>query len=283
MYIAEDCKYIPYGSNTKLDKLVNSKNLSDRLTAVEQNYGLDKLVYDNSWEVRYEIAKLGFGLDILIDDIIEDVRAEVAKHNYKLDILVNDEDPYVRQIVAEQGFGLDILTKDSVWFVRDEVARQGYNLDILINDEEFVVRNVVHDYLKEHNLTIEEWCIQNKKGYLSLYSYLKDFICKINDSSIIKIKTTANSIDEFFNDITSEDRIILLSRDTNISLITLEKIYNSNNIKFIVDITIDEDNYTINSIFDNKDKFIQLLSYTINILHMNSLYFKYAAELKCYS
>lgn len=288
MYITEDCKYKPYGSVIILDKLVDSKNLSDKIATAKQNYGLDKLIYDESWEVRQAVAKQGFGLDILIKDIDEDVRVEIAKHNYKLDILVNDEDPYVRQAVAEQKFGLNILINDPVWFVRNEVARQGYGLDILINDEEFIIRNTVDDYLKEHNLTIEEWCIQEGKNYSGLIEYLIKIFSIIDTLNFVKVETDSDlSIKEFFNDLSNEsyeenDFIYVAPIDIRQILFKIEKSIENNNkvFKFIVKISENSFSYNIIVNITSKDIFHKILKSTLAILHEYTPLTKYICEIE---
>ncbi len=162
-----------------LDILIDDEDFKVRSEVASQGYGLDKLVNDEDWWVREEVARQGYGLDILIDDeegevreavasqcygldtLINDedweVRSEVASQGYGLDKLINDEDECVRAEVARQGYGLDILINDKDSWVRQAVADQGYELDILINDADEDVRFTVEGYLKDHNLTLEEW------------------------------------------------------------------------------------------------------------------------------
>ena len=135
MYIAPDCKFIPYGTDPEKDKMVKSGDWEDRLEMAEEGYGLDVLINDEDWIVRRAVAKQGYGLGIL----------------------VNDEDYDVRAAVAEQGYGLDVLINDEVYDVRAAVAEQGYGLDILINDKHWIVQEAVKNYLTSHNLTLEQW------------------------------------------------------------------------------------------------------------------------------
>ena len=190
-----------YGTDPKLDKLVDSNNWEDRIKAAEQDYGLDKLVNDENEYVRKEVVKHGYKLDKLINDKSWCVRAAVAKQGYRIDKLVNDEDEDVRKAVAEQGYGLDKLVYDENWYVRylvkkyleehnyksifdwakdnnvdlninewlnsndfrkrEPVAKAGYRLDKLVNDKNRDIRFAVYDYLKEHN-------------YKSVFDWAKD-------------------------------------------------------------------------------------------------------------
>ena len=135
IYIDSNCKFIPYGTDPKKDKMVNSDYWRDRLEMAEEGYGLDILINDEDWKVRRTVAEQGYGLGIL----------------------VNDEDYDVRAAVAEQGYGLDVLINDEVYDVRAAVAEQGYGLDILINDKHWIVQEAVKNYLTSHNLTLEQW------------------------------------------------------------------------------------------------------------------------------
>ena len=75
-----------YGSNLKLDKLVNDEFYYNREAVTRQGYGLDKLVNDEDPDVRETVAEQGYGLDKLINDRDEYVREAVAKYlNEKAD------------------------------------------------------------------------------------------------------------------------------------------------------------------------------------------------------
>ena len=136
MVIAKDLKWIPYGKNKDLDKLVDDEeDVSNRLMSAQTGYGLDKLVYDTDWGVRQAVALKGFGLDILIDDKNKNVREIVALYKYGLNKLIYDNESSVRQSVAMCGYGLDKLLYDT--------------------DKD--VQDTANDYLLEHNLTIKQW------------------------------------------------------------------------------------------------------------------------------
>ena len=132
-----------YGSNLKLDKLVNDEDSFVRKAVTRQGYGLDKLVNDEDGSIRAAVAEQSYGLDILVNDEDWGVRLAVVRKGYGLDKLVNDKDPKVRAHVARKGYGLDKLVHDENSDVRAEVAEQGYGLNILVNDENYRVREVV--------------------------------------------------------------------------------------------------------------------------------------------
>lgn len=132
-----------YGTNPKLDKIIDNGNWEQRLEIAKQGYGLDKLINDEHYNVRYEVAKQGYGLDILINDEDWLVRAGVVSCNYGLDILINDKNDNIRVCVAEQRYGLEVLINDQSAMVRRFVAFQDYGLDKLINDDEECVRAAV--------------------------------------------------------------------------------------------------------------------------------------------
>ena len=135
IYIDSNCKFTPYGTVFKKDKMVNSYNYKNRI----------------------KIAKKGYGLDILINDEDRKVREAVVEQGYGLNILVNDEDELIRRTVAKRGYGLDILINDESKWIRRVVARQGYGLDILVNDKDYDVQEAVKNYLTSHNLTLDKF------------------------------------------------------------------------------------------------------------------------------
>ena len=299
-----------YGTDPKLDKLVDSDNWEDRAKVAEQGYALDKLINDEDYFVRRAVAKQGYGLDKLVDDEDSDVRVAVVRQGYRLDKLIKDENWLVRVAVACKGYGLDKLindknssvriavvwqryglnklVKDEDYYVRIAVAWQGYGLDKLIHDEKYEVRYAVKDYLKKHNLTLKEWCNQNNISP-SIVQYLKDFMHKVENSSKIKIETSYESVDAFFEDTSNksyEDKesITIIAVDTNIPFIKLEKIKSKivykNAFKFITNISNDENSFIVKQAFDTKEKFNKLLQSTINALQEYPQFSKYADELE---
>ena len=302
-----------YGTNPELDKLVVSEHSEDRITAVEQGYGLDILINDKNSYIRQAVARQGYGLDRLINDKVWWVRQAVAEQGYGLDILITDEDDDVRAVVARQGYGLDILVNDISWFVRQAcfdsdawkefcannwetliindyervrmvIANQGYGLNILIHDDAWLVREAVKDYLKDHNLTLEQWEQQN--GIESDNNIIQDFIYRIDDSSKLAAQGDYDSIDEFLNESisnnVSSNVLTIIAVDTKIPLITLEKINVDNKtvFKFIVDITNDNDYFRVKTTIKSKNHLNQLIEQTIEALTDYSEYSKYLDELE---
>ena len=194
IYIIPDCKFIPYGTDPKKDKIVKS----------------------NHWKDRLKMAEEGYGLNILVNDIKYKVRAAVARGGYGLNLLINDEDWKIRRVVADQGYGLPILINDKNWIIREAVAKQGYGLDVLINDENLYVQEAVKNYLTSHNLTLEQWKSNQEHSKTNIINQAKN---AINDGKI-DIKNVANNI-------RSTDNIL----NTNINKIDeINEISESNNI-----------------------------------------------------
>ncbi len=273
-----------YGTNLYLDKLIDSDNLENRKKVIRLGYGLDKLFNDEDADVRYIVNKY------LKEHNYKSIFNWAKDNNVDLNIdigeWINSDDYHKRCVIAEQGYGLNKLVNDVDADVRIAVAYQGYGLDKLAYDEYSFVRKVVYDYLREHNLTLDEWCIQNNKSPVIVQN-LKDFVYKVEDSSKIKVETFYESIDAFFEDFSNksyEDKnsIVFMTVDTKIPLIKLEKtrIEDKNCFKFIVDISNKNDDFRIRSIFDTKEKFDQLLQLTINALQGYSQFSKYADELE---
>ena len=273
-----------YGTNLYLDKLIDSDNLENRKKVIRLGYGLDKLFNDEDADVRYIVNKY------LKEHNYKSIFNWAKDNNVDLNIdigeWINSDDYHKRCVIAEQGYGLNKLVNDVDADVRIAVAYQGYELDKLAYDEYSFVRKVVYDYLREHNLTLDEWCIQNNKSPVIVQN-LKDFVYKVEDSSKIKVETFYESIDALFEDFSNksyEDKnsIVFMTVDTKIPLIKLEKtrIEDKNCFKFIVDISNKNDDFRIRSIFDTKEKFDQLLQLTINALQGYSQFSKYADELE---
>ena len=91
--------FTPYGISPDMDKLVDSNNIDDRISAANNCYGLDKLINDECDRVRMAVAAQGYGKDILVYDTSADVRAEVAYQGYMLDYLQKDVSQTVRNAV----------------------------------------------------------------------------------------------------------------------------------------------------------------------------------------
>ena len=299
-----------------IDEWINSNDWYKRYEVAEQGYGLNKLIYDEHRYVRcavYDYLKehnyksvLDWAKDNNVDVDLDEwlnsddqyKRGQVAKYGYRLDKLINDKDSDIREVAndylrehnyksvfewaKENNIDLDIeewLNSDDQC-KREQVAKQGYKLNKLVYDKDWYVCEAAKNYLKEQNLTIDEWLKQNEK-IRSTIQNLKDFIYKVEDSSKIKVETSYDSVDKFFEDTTDEsyevnEFIVLITADTKIPLIKLEKnkSKNKNVFKFIVD--IDEIGFTINNIFYTEEKFNQLLQSTIDTLREYSQLSKYS-------
>lgn len=272
MYISDKCEWTPYGTNPKLDEKIDSYDSYVRMAAAEQGYGLDILINDERWEVREEVARQGYGLDILVNDKYAGVRIMVAKQGYGLDKLINDKDYEVRRTVVKQGYGLDKL----------------------INDEDWDVRETVSKHLKDNGYkSIEDWAKANPdkvhgNNNLETTDTIKDFIYKIDDSNTLKVESSYESCDAFFNDESKEsfesnESIVILAVDTKIPLIKVEKALKDNKqvYKFIVDITNEDgDDFRVRSVISSKEKFNQLLESVINALNEFPQFSRYADDLE---
>ena len=266
-------KFRKYGTDPKMDAYVNSSDWTDRAFAAGQGYALDILINDEEYDVRVVVADMGYGLDILINDKEWQVRAEVARQGYGLDILINDED-------------LD---------VREEVARQGYGLNVLINDWYPDISKLVSDYLKEHNYkSIAEWAAAepDKVHKADLQDFkiqedLKDFIYKIDDSPKLKIESSYDSIDEFFDTCNSSsddlDELIICTVDTKQPIIKIQKTIKENKteFKFLVDITDEEgDRFLIQTTIKSKEQLNTKIQETVGALRLYKEFSKYADDLE---
>ena len=293
MYISENCNWTPYGTDPKLDKIVDANYWGMRIEAARDGYGLDKLINDPDTLVRQTVAHQGYGLDILINDESWWVRAEVAMQGYGLDILINDEEDDVREVVARHGYRLDILINDKESSVRTAVAKQGYGLDKLANDKAWGVREAVKAYLKEHNLTLEQWIEQNPDKCAlphdanQLKEFMKDFIYRIDESNKLEVQLQYDSIDEFFDSSVEDDikvnTLVVCTVDTKTPLFKIEKIKVDEKIdyKFIVDITTDKgDDFIVKTIIQTQELLSTLIEQTVNALRNYVQFNRYADDLE---
>ena len=182
IYIDSNYKFIPYGTDSKKDKMINNSYYRERLKMAKEGYGLNILINDEEWEVRAAVAKRGYGLDILITDKNLYVRKAVLyylkennltlaewcnQNNKGIDLikLAFSSYPEVRAEAVKSGYvykeneiyitpdckftsystdpGKDKMIKSDDWGNRLEMAEEGYGLDILINDEDYNVREAV--------------------------------------------------------------------------------------------------------------------------------------------
>lgn len=94
------------------------------------------------------------------------MRVTVARQGYALDQFLNDKSEYICSLkVAKLGYELNILWFDDSEMVRIKVAKKDYYLDyLLVRDESHAVREAAEEFLKNNNITIEEY-IENKVHY----------------------------------------------------------------------------------------------------------------------
>ena len=76
--------FIPYGTDSKLDKLVDSKRWEHRLKAAQQGYGLDKLT-NNEQDIQLSQARL--------------IKCEIINQGYGLDLFLYDESQTISPII----------------------------------------------------------------------------------------------------------------------------------------------------------------------------------------
>lgn len=283
MYISENYNWTPYGYDASLDEELDrciDTNNDDEIIAFltyYNNYGLDK-VFNNLMDIKYN----------------NNIKQYIAKQGYGLDKFVNDEDIWVREEVAKYGYGLDILIHDEFEDVRQAVAKHGYGLDKLINDEDKDVRVAVSQYLKENGYkSLGAWTKSNPdKVYgntnFEITNTIKNFVYKIDDSNTLKVESSCNSYEDFFDNNSKEsfesnESIIILAVDTKVPLIKVEKALKDEKqvYKFIADITNeDDDSFNVRSIISSKEKFKQLLESVINELNEYPQFNKYTDDLE---
>ena len=256
------------------------------------NYEFDRLVDSTNYETRIAAANLGYGLDVLIHDEDHFVRAAVAEQGYGLDILINDEDICVRQACMDSDSwkefcanNWETLIINDYLTVRIVVACQGYGLNILIHDDVWQVRQAAKDYLKDRNLTLEQWKQQN--GVESDNNIIQDFIYKIDESSKLAVQSNYDSIDDFFNEPISNNIssnvLIAIAVDTKEPIITLEKtqLNNQTIFKFIVDINNNKgESFSIKAIIKSREHLNQLIEQTIEALNAYPEFSKYVDDLE---
>lgn len=249
MYISENCNWTPYGTNTELDKMVDS----------------------DDWEDRESAARHSYGLDILINDEDQGVREEVAWQGYGLDILINDEGGLVRRSVATRGYGLDKLINDEYSLTREEVNNYLEKHHLTLS--QWIKQNPDKCVL-EHN--------DNQ-----LTEVTKDFIYKINDSNKLTVLSQYESINEFFNSEIDNDTkintLVICAVDTKEPLFKVEKLNFNNqiNYKFIVEITTDKgDDFIVRSIIQSQDQLNKLIQQTVDALNLYEQFNKYAEDLE---
>ena len=220
-----------YGTDPKMDKLVDSKDWVDRKNAARHRYGLDVLINDPDFSVRCEVARRGYSLDKLINDENFVVRGIVARHGYGLNFLINDENKYVRDKVSN-------YLKEYIYKSIAEWA--------MANPD------------KIHGADIQDFKAQEG---------IKDFIYKIDDSSSLKIKSFYYNIDEFFDSNDDSEELVVYAIDAKQPIFKIQKQSNKTEFKLIVDITNDDgDNFATQFIFKSKEQLVSNLQKTIDFL-----------------
>lgn len=206
--------YTPYGMINNLDRLVDSDNWEDRLTAATEGYGLDVLVNDTNEKVRQAVSyKCNGDLDILnklINDDNEIVRGNIAAHcNGNIDILnrlANDVDAGVREVVAEYCNGnSDILIKlseDPEWRVRQTVALNcNGNLDVL--------KQLINDPSEKVRVNVTCGCNGNPD---ILNQFVKDPNSEVRQAVALNCYSNPDILNQLVNDPSEEVRIAVAWR-----------------------------------------------------------------------
>ena len=234
--------YAPYGTDSKLDKLVESKKISNRIKAARYNYGLEKLINDSNETVRIAVAEQGFRLDIFAYSHFDCERWAaydyLEKHGYKSII----------DWAKDNNINIDNWINSENWNKRFDVARYGYGLDKLIYDENPTVRLSVENYLRDHNyksvfiwaednnvnIDIEEWLNSNnylKRLIVAKYGYGLDKL--VNDENWEVRKAVAEQ--GYGLDILINDKMFYVREVTeeylNKNILTIQEWYEQNKNK----------------------------------------------------
>lgn len=179
--------------NEKMNKLLYSNNVGDRVLCARQGYGLDILEKDPDYHVRREVAQQGhnpalFAIDYdyftrsVAQDYIDKEKDEKLKKKYQeqldsyihgttaqklacinaeigLDEFVNDKDENIRREVAKKEYKMNVLVNDTSPRVRSMVALSRQYHDILSHDKDEQVRASVASCCDEdalHNLALDK-------------------------------------------------------------------------------------------------------------------------------
>ena len=196
-------EYTKYGTDEKMDALVDSLDWKVRAEAVKQRYGLDVLVYDENPNIRIMVAELGI-VDLL-NELVEDehyaVRREVAAFGRKehLSVLLKDNDPDVKRAVErrlekddievlallndeKQGHLKDLDAPDE----RVAVAEQGrpQDLDLLVRCENPEVRLAVAKHGRPQDLDVLVYdSSPDVRAVVAGFGRREDLIVLVNDDN----------------------------------------------------------------------------------------------------
>lgn len=141
--------------NEKMNRLLYSNNVGDRVLCAGQGYGLDILEKDPDYHVRREVAQQGhnpalFAIDYdyftrsVAQDYIDKEKDEKLKKKYQEQL-----DSYIHGTTAQKlacinaGIGLDEFVNDKDENIRREVAKKEYKMNVLVNDPSPHVRSMV--------------------------------------------------------------------------------------------------------------------------------------------
>lgn len=141
--------------NEKMNRLLYSNNIGDRVLCAGQGYGLDILEKDPDYHVRREVAQQGhnpalFAIDYdyftrsIAQDYIDKEKDEKLKKKYQEQL-----DSYIHGTMAQKlacinaGIGLDEFVNDKDENIRREVAKKEYKMNVLVNDTSPCVRSMV--------------------------------------------------------------------------------------------------------------------------------------------
>lgn len=141
--------------NEKMNRLLYSNNIGDRVLCAGQGYGLDILEKDPDYHVRREVAQQGhnpalFAIDYdyftrsVAQDYIDKEKDEKLKKKYQEQL-----DSYIHGTIAQKlacinaGIGLDEFVNDKDENIRREVAKKEYKMNVLVNDPSPRVRSMV--------------------------------------------------------------------------------------------------------------------------------------------
>lgn len=141
--------------NEKMNRLLYSDNVGDRVLCAGQGYGLDILEKDPDYHVRREVAQQGhnpalFAIDYdyftrsVAQDYIDKEKDEKLKKKYQEQL-----DSYIHGTTAQKlacinaGIGLDEFVNDKDENIRREVAKKEYKMNVLVNDTSPRVRSMV--------------------------------------------------------------------------------------------------------------------------------------------
>ena len=141
--------------NEKMNRLLYSDNVGDRVLCAGQGYGPNILEKDRDYHVRREVAKQGhhpalFAIDY--DDFTRSVAQNYINEEKNTNLKKKYQDQlnsYIHGTTAQKlacvnaEIGLDELIKDKNENVRREIASKGYKTNILVNDPSPSVRSVI--------------------------------------------------------------------------------------------------------------------------------------------